>query len=73
MGALTVAFFGLAIVLLWKDKIAAGPLIAHHLPTEFWILVSTLAFAVLWYVGNRIYRKREGVDIALAFNEIPIE
>jgi len=73
VGALTVAFFGLAIVLLWKDKIAAGPLIAHHLPTEFWILVSTLAFAVLWYVGNRIYRKREGVDIALAFNEIPIE
>jgi APA family basic amino acid/polyamine antiporter len=72
-GALAVAFFCLAIVLLWSDKLAAGPLIAHHLPTDFWILVCTLAAGILWYVGNRIYRRREGVDIDLAFKQIPIE
>jgi APA family basic amino acid/polyamine antiporter len=72
-GALTVAFFGLAIVLLWKDKIAAGPLIAHHLPTDFWILVSTLGAGILWYIGNRVYRSRQGIDIDLAFKQIPIE
>jgi amino acid transporter len=72
-GALSVAFFGLALVLLWRDKIAAGPLIAHHLPTDFWLVVGTLAGAILWYAGNRIYRQRQGVDIALAFREIPIE
>jgi amino acid transporter len=73
MGALTVAFFGLALVLLWRDKIAAGPLIAHHLPTDFWILASTVGAGVLWYVGNRLYRRRHGVDIDLAFKQIPIE
>lgn len=72
-GALTVAFFGLSIVLLWEDKIAAGPLIAHHLSTDFWIVVATLGFAILWYVGNRVYRRREGVDVDLAFKQIPIE
>ncbi|HEY2771690.1 MAG TPA: hypothetical protein VGI87_14035 [Solirubrobacteraceae bacterium] len=72
-GALTVAFFGLAFVLLWKDKIAAGPLIASHLPKDFWILVGTIAFAVVWYVGNRIYRRQQGVDVDLAFKQIPIE
>jgi amino acid transporter len=72
-GALTVAFFGLAIVLLWRDKIAAGPLIAHHLPTDFWLLVATIGAAVVWYIGNRIYRQRQGIDIDLAFKQIPIE
>jgi len=72
-GALTVAFFGLSIVLLWRDRIAAGPLIASHLPTDFWLVAGTLAASVLWYVGNRLYRSRRGVDISLAFREIPIE
>ncbi len=72
-GALSVAFFGLAVALLWRDKIAAGPLIASHLPTDFWILVATVGAAILWYFGNRLYRSRQGVDIDLAFKEIPIE
>jgi amino acid transporter len=71
--ALSVAFFGLALVLLWKDKVAAGPLIAHHLPKDFWILVGTVAAAILWYVGNRLYRRRHGIDVDLAFKQIPIE
>jgi amino acid transporter len=72
-GALTVAFFGLAFVLLWKDDIAAGPLISSHLPTDFWIIASVLVAAIVWYIGNRIYRHRRGVDVSLAFREIPVE
>lgn len=72
-GALAVAFFGFAFVLLWTDKIAAGPLIASHLPTDFWLVAGTLVASALWYIGNRIYRRRRGVDISLAFREIPIE
>jgi amino acid transporter len=71
--ALSVAFFGLALVLLWKDKVAAGPLIAHHLPKDFWILVGTVAAAIVWYFGNRLYRRRHGIDVDLAFKQIPIE
>ena len=72
-GILAVAFFGFAFVLLWTDEIAAGPLIASHLPTDFWLVVGTLVASAAWYVGNRIYRRRQGVDISLAFREIPIE
>jgi hypothetical protein len=72
-GALTVAFFAFAFVLLWRDDIAAGPLVASHLPTDFWIIASVFAAGVLWYVGNRLYRSRRGVDVSLAFREIPVE
>jgi amino acid transporter len=72
-GALAVAFFGLAVVLLWTDEIAAGPLIASHLPTDFWLVLGTLLASAAWYVGNKLYRRRRGVDISLAFREIPIE
>lgn len=72
-GILTVAFFGLSFVLLWRDKVAAGPLISHHLSVDFWILVITVALGALWYVGNRLYWRRRGIDVTLAFREIPIE
>ena len=29
--------------------------------------------AIAWYVGNMLYRRRQGVDIELAFKQIPIE
>lgn len=77
-GAFAVAFFGLAVVLLWRDRNAAGPLLdlgksLGDQPTEFWIIGGTIAFGILWYVGNKIYRRREGVDVDLAFQQIPIE
>jgi amino acid transporter len=73
-GVLAVAFFILAFVLLWTDKIAAGPLIGGgHISTDLWIVIVTVAAAILWYAGNALYRRREGVDVALAFKEIPIE
>jgi hypothetical protein len=41
--------------------------------TEFWIVLGTLVAATAWYVGNRIYRRSQGVDVDLAFKQIPIE
>jgi hypothetical protein len=72
-GAVTVAFFALAFVLLWRDKNAAGPLFDPAQRTALWIIVGTLVAGALWYVGNRLYRRSRGVDIDLAFKQIPIE
>jgi basic amino acid/polyamine antiporter, APA family len=72
-GALSVAFFVLAFVLLWRDDNAAGPLLGHAHRTELWIVVGTLVAGIAWYVANRLYRRRQGVDIELAFKQIPIE
>jgi amino acid transporter len=72
-GALAAAFFLLALVLLWRDDNAAGPLFGSAHRTELWIVVGTLAAGALWYVGNRVYRAARGVDIDLAFKQIPIE
>jgi hypothetical protein len=73
VGALSTAFFVLAFVLLWRDDNAAGPLLGHAHRTELWIVVGTLVAGVGWYVGNLVYRRRQGVDIELAFKQIPIE
>lgn len=73
-GALTAAFFAVVIVLLWRDANAAGPLFSSDgVRTEFWIILGTLVAGALWYVGNKLYRRRQGVDIELAFKQIPIE
>jgi amino acid transporter len=72
-GALSTAFFVLAFVLLWRDDNAAGPLLGHAHRTELWIVVGTLVAGSAWYVGNMLYRRRQGVDIELAFKQIPIE
>jgi hypothetical protein len=72
-GAVTTVFFAVAFVLLWKDKNAAGPLFDAAHRTELWIIVGTLAAGLIWYVGNKLYRRSQGVDIELAFRQIPIE
>jgi len=30
-------------------------------------------FGALWYAGAKAYRRRRGIDIRLAFQQIPIE
>jgi amino acid transporter len=72
-GALATAFFVVAFVLLWRDDNAAGPLLGHAHRTELWIVVGTLVVGAAWYAGNKVYRRRQGVDVELAFKQIPIE
>jgi amino acid transporter len=68
---LALAFFMLVLVMLWRDPIAAGSLLKQG--KDLGIVVGTLAAGIIWYIGNRVYRRTQGVDVDLAFREIPIE
>jgi amino acid transporter len=73
-GAVSAAFFVLAFVLLWRDPIAAGPLIKFSkMPVEAWITLGAIVVGAAWYLGAKAYRRRQGIDISLAFHQIPIE
>jgi len=73
-GAVSLAFFALVLYLLWNDPIAAGPMFTlDHLSREFWLVVGVVAFGVAWFLGTRLYRRRHGVDVDLAFRRLPIE
>ncbi len=72
-GAVTAVFFAIAFVLLWTDDNAAGALFDKAHRTELWIIVGTLLAGLAWYVGNKLYRRSQGIDIELAFRQIPIE
>jgi basic amino acid/polyamine antiporter, APA family len=71
---LSLAFFALVLFLLWNDPIAAGPMFTlSHLSREFWIVLGIVVFGVAWFLGTRAYRRRQGIDVDLAFRQIPIE
>jgi basic amino acid/polyamine antiporter, APA family len=73
-GAISLAFFALVLYLLWNDPIAAGPMFTlDHLSREFWIVLGIVVFGVVWFAGTRLYRRRQGIDVDLAFRQIPIE
>jgi amino acid transporter len=73
-GAVSLAFFALVLYLLWNDPVAAGPMFTlDHLSREFWLVVGVVAFGVAWYLGTKLYRRRQGVDVDLAFRRLPIE
>jgi len=73
-GAIAAVFFAVMFWLLWEDPNAAGPLIhPSKMPVEAWITLGALIVGTAWYVGAKRYRKRQGIDISLAFQQIPIE
>jgi len=73
-GAVSLAFFALVLYLLWNDPIAAGPMFTlDHLSREFWLVLGVVAFGVAWFLGTKLYRRRQGVDVDLAFRRLPIE
>lgn len=73
-GAVSAVFFALAFVLLWRDPIAAGPLIKFSkMPVEAWITLGAIVVGTAWYIGAKAYRRRQGIDVSLAFQQIPIE
>ena len=73
-GAISTVFFGWVFWLLWEDPNAAGPLIKpSKMPVEAWITLGAIVAGAAWYLGAKAYRKRRGIDISLAFQQIPIE
>jgi len=74
LGALGAAFFLGVIVALWVDPVAAGPLVsAEGVKLEFWVVLALLVLGAVWYVGAKSYRRSQGIDIELAFKQIPVE
>jgi amino acid transporter len=73
-GAIAAVFFAVMFWLLWEDPNAAGPLIhPSKMPVEAWITLGALIVGTAWYIGAKRYRRRRGIDISLAFQQIPIE
>src|SRR5215469_10252322 len=73
-GGISAVFMAVMFVLLWRDPTAAGPLIhPSKMPVEAWITLGALVLGTAWYIGVRRYRRRQGIDISLAFQQIPIE
>ncbi len=54
--------------LLWQDPIAAG-----HSSRNIVTMGVLFGVGIVWYVGMRLYRKSQGIQVDLAFQEIPIE
>jgi hypothetical protein len=73
-GAVAAVFLAVVLYMLWNDEIAAGPLFtADGVRGEFWLLVGVVVFGIVWYLGNKAYRRNQGIDTSLAFKQIPIE
>ncbi|HZD37622.1 MAG TPA: amino acid permease [Actinomycetes bacterium] len=73
-GGVAALFFVYVGYLLWNDPVAAGPMFTlHNLSREFWIVLGIVAFGIAWFAGTKLYRRRQGIDIDLAFRQIPIE
>lgn len=73
-GAISAVFMAAMFVLLWRDPIAAGALIhPSKMPVEAWVTLAAIVLGAAWYIGVRRYRRRQGIDISLAFQQIPIE
>jgi amino acid transporter len=73
-GLIAAVFFAVMFWLLWQDPIAAGPLIKpSKMPVEAWITLGAVVIGAAWYLWVKAYRKRRGINIRLAFTQIPIE
>jgi basic amino acid/polyamine antiporter, APA family len=58
----------LMIVLLWNDPLAAG-----HDAKSLGTIIGVFGLGIVLYFVMKKLRKRKGIDVGLAFKEIPIE
>ncbi|HEX7313625.1 MAG TPA: amino acid permease [Pyrinomonadaceae bacterium] len=58
----------LMIVLLFTDPVAAG-----HDFKSLATITGVFALGIVWYYVMKFIRKRQGIDVTLAFKQIPIE
>ncbi len=58
----------LMIVLLWNDPLAAG-----HDARSLGTIIGVFGLGIVLYYVMRWWRRRKGIDVRLAFKEIPIE
>ena len=66
--ALGACALGFVAYLLWGDSIAAG-----HSPKSLIAIGVTFGAGFLFHLGMKQYRKRQGIDLSRAYDEIPVE
>ncbi len=61
--------FNIVLIYYWLTVPALG--LTNYAVLIF--IIAAYAFGAIWYFGFKWYRKRQGVDVTLAFKEIPPE
>ena len=64
-GAVALVFAG---YMLWRDPDAAG-----HPPDSLRAMAFIFLFGLILHLAMRVYRRRQGIDIALGCEELPVE
>jgi basic amino acid/polyamine antiporter, APA family len=71
VGMLSVAGFGLAIAVLLWDPGSGSSLSAN--PGKLWLALIALAVGLAIYFVSGVIRRRQGIDLSLAYRELPPE
>ena len=66
-----IALGGLMVMFIFNKSISTQFAVTAHLSVEF--MLGVVAAGVLWYFGALIYNRRRGVNMNLAYKEIPPE
>ncbi|HUB41969.1 MAG TPA: APC family permease [Streptosporangiaceae bacterium] len=66
-----IALGGLMVMFIFNKSISTEFAVTAHLSVEF--MLGVIAAGVLWYFGALIYNRRRGVNMNLAYKEIPPE
>ena len=56
---------------IFNKSISTEFAVTAHLSVEF--MVGVVAVGILWYLGALLYNRRRGVNMNLAYKEIPPE
>ncbi len=66
-----LALGGLMVMFIFNKSISTEFAVTAHLSVEF--MLGVIAAGILWYIGALIYNRRRGVNMNLAYKEIPPE
>ena len=66
-----IALGALLILFIFNKSISAQFAVTAHLSVEF--MLGVVAAGILWYIGAYLFNKRRGINLNLAYKEIPPE
>jgi len=66
-----IALGGLMVMFIFDKSISSEFAVTAHLSVEF--MLGVVAAGILWYFGALLYNRRRGVNMNLAYKEIPPE
>ena len=66
-----LALGGLMVMFIFNKSISTEFAVTAHLSVEF--MLGVIAAGILWYIGALIYNRQRGVNMNLAYKEIPPE